>query len=294
MKYFLKFWMVLTLFFGMNYHPLQAQETDTLRKYEKSRPDSLKVPFYKSKLFRATIVPAVLIGYGVSTIKDNGIYSSYDMRDDVLRHNPDFHSGLDNALLLAPYVELAVVNLLQQKSNNDFVNTALVTLKAEAVMAVLVFGLKEVTNLERPNGENDKSMPSGHTAQAFLAASIVHTELRHRSQWYGVGAYGIATGVGALRVLKNKHWQSDVFVGAGIGILSSHLSYLSHRNRWGRKPFTLIPTYNSNAAGVALFINLDELHYRRKTPDRALLKSNTEYRLSSELLASRQLPLKVR
>lgn len=262
-KNLLTIWFTAMLLLGSCGQELLAQETDTLRKYERSRPDSLKVPFYKSKLFKATIVPAILIGYGVSTIRDNGIYSSYDVRDDILRHNPNFDSGLDNVLLVAPYVELAIVNLLQVKSNNDFVNTALVTLKAEAVMAAMVFGLKEITKLERPNGEDDKSMPSGHTAQAFLAASIVHTELRHHSQWYGVGAYGIATSVAAMRMLKNKHWQSDVFVGAGIGILSSHLSYLSHRNRWGRKPFTLIPTYGpNNAAGVTLFINLDDLQHK--------------------------------
>jgi membrane-associated phospholipid phosphatase len=266
MKNLFTLWLTFMLMLGSCGQELLAQETDTLRKYEKSRPDSLRVPFYKSKLFKATIIPAVLIGYGVSTIKDNGIYSSYDVRDDILRRHPNFDTSLDDALLIAPYVELAIVNLLKVKSNNDFVNTALVTLKAEAVMAAMVFGLKEITNLERPNGEDNKSMPSGHTAQAFLAASIVHTELRHRSQWYGVGAYGIATSVGAIRMLKNKHWQSDVFVGAGIGILSSHLSYLSHRNRWGRKPFTLIPTYSRNAAGLALFINLDELQYKRKIP----------------------------
>ena len=27
-----------------------------------------------------------------------------------------------------------------------------------------------------------------------------------------------------------------MFAGAGFGILSAHLAYLSHRNRWGRKP----------------------------------------------------------
>ena len=37
-------------------------------------------------------------------------------------------------------------------------------------------------------------------------------------------------------MLNNRHWESDVFAGAGFGILSAHLAYLSHRNRWGRQP----------------------------------------------------------
>ena len=45
----------------------------------------------------------------------------------------------------------------------------------------------------------------------------------------------MATSVAAFRMINNKHWQSDVVAGAGFGILSAHLAYLSHRNRWGRK-----------------------------------------------------------
>lgn len=275
MKNMLRYWLSLVLCISMFTNNVKAQQPDSLKKYENPRPDTtLRVPFYKSKLFKATIIPAILIGYGVSTVRDNGFYSSYDAQEDILDNYPNFDTWLDNPLLIAPYIELAIVNLAQVRSNNDLVNTALVTLKAEALMAAMVFGLKEITNLERPNGEDDKAMPSGHTAQAFLAASIVHTELRHHSQWYGVGAYGIATSVAAIRMLKNKHWQSDVFVGAGVGILSAHLSYLSHRNRWGRKPFTLVPTYNSYAPGLALFINLDELNRQKQVPVRQIPKQD--------------------
>jgi membrane-associated phospholipid phosphatase len=79
--------------------------------------------------------------------------------------------------------------------------------------------------------------------------------LRDKSQWYGIGAYTIATGVGALRMINTKHWQSDVVAGAGFGILSAHMAYLTHRNRWGRKPrlpegMTLTPTLYGGATGL--------------------------------------------
>jgi hypothetical protein len=64
---------------------------------------------------------------------------------------------IDNPLLIAPYVELALVNLMNIKSNNDFLNTSIVILKAEAIYAVTVYGLKQVTDQERPNGENWES-----------------------------------------------------------------------------------------------------------------------------------------
>jgi membrane-associated phospholipid phosphatase len=91
-----------------------------------------------------------------------------------------------------------------------------------------------------------------------LAASIVHTEFRDKSPWYGIGAYTIAASVAALRMINNKHWQSDVFAGAGFGILSAHLAYLSHRNRWGRKAIGrdvgFVPTW-SPAGGTGVLLS---------------------------------------
>ncbi|MGV3586488.1 MAG: phosphatase PAP2 family protein [Adhaeribacter sp.] len=257
-----RYYFFVVLYLGMlNPGNLIAQETDTLKKYQEpvTAPPQ-KASFFKSKIFKATVVPAVFIGYGLSTIKDNGLYSSYDAQKDIQRHFPNFHTRVDDILVFAPFAELALANLLNVKSNNDFLNTGLVILKAEAINGILVLGLKNTTNQLRPNGENRYSFPSGHTAHAFLAASILHTELRHKSPWYGIGAYTIAASVGGLRMLNNAHWQSDVFAGAGIGILSSHLAYLSHRNRWGRKPSVVfIPTYIYGTPGVGLVVDLDKI-----------------------------------
>ncbi len=64
----------------------------------------------------------------------------------------------------------------------------------------------------------------------------------------------MATGVGAMRVMNNRHWISDVMVGAGIGILSTNLAYLTHRYRWGKKKnggqTTVIPSYDGQTGMV--------------------------------------------
>lgn len=281
MKNVLCLWFTFTFLFGGLNLELKAQEVDSLKKYQSppvaadtlkkyqdpTTASAAKAPFFKTKAFRATIIPAILIAYGLSTVKDNGLYSSYDAKRDIQKHFPNFQTNLDNPLLIAPYVELAAANLFNVKSNHDFLNTTILILKAEAIFAVTVFGLKQVSNQERPNKEDRESMPSGHTAQAFLAASILNSELKHKSPWYGIGAYTIATSVGAFRMLNNKHWQSDVFVGAGIGMLSSHLAYLSHRNRWGRKPsIVLSPAYIQGTSGFAMVVNVDDLAKRKQNP----------------------------
>ena len=215
--------------------PASPPADTTLHKYQ-TPPGAAPRPWYRGKLVRASVVPALLIGYGVSVYDDRGFYSSRQAQADLQRNFPDFRSHLDDYGQWVPYVELGAVLAFGVEGRNDRANLALILVKSEVLMLGLVEVTKRATHHLRPDGSDYRSFPSGHTAQAFLAASIVHTELRDKSQWYGVGAYAVATTVGAFRMLNNKHWQSDVLAGAGYGILSAHLAYLSHRHRWGRHP----------------------------------------------------------
>jgi membrane-associated phospholipid phosphatase len=69
-----------------------------------------------------------------------------------------------------------------------------------------------------------QSFPSGHTTTAFAAAAAVTSEVRRlhpQSVWYVAPVlYGGATLVGLSRMYHNKHWASDVVLGAAIGTFS--------------------------------------------------------------------------
>ncbi|NML65209.1 phosphatase PAP2 family protein [Hymenobacter sp. RP-2-7] len=235
-----------------------AAPADTTHKFENPLGVSAPVrrPFFQKKLVKALIVPTILIGYGAYTFNGGGFYTNQDAQRDVHRLFPSSQTRVADYLIFAPYLELGAVALAGVQSRNDRINVLLVIAKSEAIMLASTFAVKAFSHEERPDGSDNLSFPSGHTAQAFLAASIVHTELRDKSQGYGIGAYTIATSVGVLRMVVNKHWQSDVVAGAGFGILSAHLAYLTHRNRWGRKPIgrdiSLAPTYFGNAPGLVL------------------------------------------
>lgn len=237
----------------------RATPADTTHKYQNPDgvPATLRKPFFKSKGFRAVIVPAVLIGYGASTINGNGFYSSYQAKKDIRGTFGTYRNHIDNYLQFAPYLEVGGVLLAGVESRDDRVNLALIVVKSELIMLTSVYLVKTLTGIQRPDSSDRLSFPSGHTAQAFLAASIVHTEFRDKSQWYGIGAYTLATGVAAFRMINNKHWESDVFAGAGLGILSAHLAYLTHRNRWGRKAIgrdvSMVPLW-SPSGGTGLSV----------------------------------------
>jgi membrane-associated phospholipid phosphatase len=244
-KFYFSLFILFIFVFELTAQSLDSSNTTTLIKKRKM--------FYQTGLFKATIVPAVFIGWGVSTIHGNGLYSSYDAYRDIHKlHFKRVH--VDDYLQYAPYAELVALNLINIRCKNDFINTGLLIIKSEILMNAIIWPLKHFVNIVRPDSINparNQSFPSGHTANAFLAASIVHKEFKNRSVWYGVGAYTIATSVGVLRMLNNRHWEADVFVGAGIGMLSVHLSYLTHRYKWGRKcDVMLIPTYNKGSLGL--------------------------------------------
>jgi membrane-associated phospholipid phosphatase len=80
-------------------------------------------------------------------------------------------------------------------------------------------------SLGRGWGDDDyQSFPSGHTSAAFAAAAAATGEI---GRWWpryrvpaGIALYTGATLVGVSRMYNNKHWASDVIVGAAVGTFS--------------------------------------------------------------------------
>ena len=95
--------------------------------------------------------------------------------------------------------------------------------------------VKALTDERRPNGKDDNSMPSRHVAIAYSSATILHREYGHISPWISIGAYGASTATEFLRLYGNHHWAKDIYVGAGIGIVSTNFAYFLADKMFGVK-----------------------------------------------------------
>lgn len=92
------------------------------------------------------------------------------------------------------------------------------------------------------------SLPSGHTVSIFAVATIVATEYKDKIA-VPIAAYTIAGLTGLSRINDNKHWASDVFLGAAFGYGMAKLIY--NKNNWG---ITIAPYSDSQHTGLLMQI----------------------------------------
>lgn len=164
-------------------------------------------------------VPYIALGIAAHAIKR-------DVRKINNDINSGFHNRADDYLQYAPIALTYGLKATGYQGRSQWGRLLVSNAFSAIIMAALVNGIKYSAAEERPDGSTSNSFPSGHTATAFMAATILHKEYGlTRSLWYSVGGYAVATGIGAFRVMNNRHWVSDVMTGAGIGILSAELGY---------------------------------------------------------------------
>ena len=144
------------------------------------------------------------------------------LRNDYLPH---FNRHTDDYLQYLPAAVMLGMKLGGVEGRSSWGRMLASDAFSALLMGSVVFSLKQTTHVMRHDGSNDHSFPSGHTATAFMTATMLAKEYGHKSPWIGIGAYSVATATGLMRMANNKHWLSDVLTGAGIGILSTELGY---------------------------------------------------------------------
>lgn len=195
------------------------------------------------------IVPVAFVAYGTIAINNKNIKAfDLDVRQALRGHHI---TTIDNYLPYIPALSFYTLKLSGVKSKSSYVDYTLKASLAYMINTGIVHTLKNTTNVLRPDGSTYNSFPSGHTSNAFVGAELMHQEFGQQSIWYSVAGYSIATTIAYLRIYNNRHWFSDVVMGAGLGILSTKASYWIYPKlkRWLKKEnsdaaFIIGPTAN--------------------------------------------------
>lgn len=194
-----------------------------------------KIKWHKTDTGKSLIISGSLIGLGLYTYKDSGFLNRIDIKDEINRYLPNFHDPIDDYTQFIPYAAVYALPAfgIESKHNTKRKLTTMAT--SLGLNLIVIQALKYSVKEERPDGSAKNSFPSGHTATAFMGAHILHKEYSHKSPLYSIGGYVLATITGVYRQLNNKHWVSDVLVGAGLGISLTELAYFFNDKWYGEK-----------------------------------------------------------
>ncbi|MEP6746900.1 MAG: phosphatase PAP2 family protein [Bacteroidota bacterium] len=213
---------------------VNAQSPDSIKRTflpadSVSQPAKINLnPAPVKKIFRyqSCILPATFIVYGIVSLHTDALQDINEtIKEEVSAEGSPHKTTFDNYLQYAPGAVVYLLNAAGIHGRNNFRDRTFIYAMSNLFLGAAVYGGKKITGEERPDGSNNASFPSGHTATAFAAAEFLRQEYKNMSPWYGIAGYAAAAVTGYLRVWKNKHWAGDVIAGAGVGIISTKLAY---------------------------------------------------------------------
>ncbi|MRR56463.1 MAG: phosphatase PAP2 family protein [Deltaproteobacteria bacterium] len=171
----------------------------------------------------------------------------------------DVGSGIGN-----PFVHLGLAAAVygggRLASSAEWQETGMMLGEAVVLADATSFILKQTIGRGRPFASNDKgsfrplqfksdydSLPSMHTASSFALASVMASKTDNLA---GKALYYLgATFVGFSRIQKDKHWASDIILGAAIGELCGRVVTNYHA---GKNRVAIAPLVSGDSALLAL------------------------------------------
>lgn len=180
----------------------------------KNKPDCRNLSGF---LLKDQTVPLVLISSGL-------IIESANIKKEIQGWFPGTDTKVENYLQYTPIGILYISDIAGSRHRNNAFNQTKLLVISELTTGLLVHAIKNITNVTRPNG-GTHSFPSGHTTQAFTAATVLYRECIGYDPALAYSGYLFSTATGVLRITNNRHWISDVLVGAGVGIIVTNLVY---------------------------------------------------------------------
>lgn len=174
----------------------------------------------------ALIVPGTFLVYAglkpiIHGIKklDDTIYAN------VKANHPGFHTNAEDYLMWAPSASIYMLDAFNEKTPHTFKEHLLLDAGSIVITGGIGYAMRLVSRHIEVYQTHGTNFPSGHTANAFRGAELLHQELKDNNKLLSYSGYVAASAVGVLRILNKDHLLTEVLAGAGLGILSTKLTY---------------------------------------------------------------------
>ena len=212
-------YLLVLLFVNYTFCSLRGETIDSISP--KNKIIRIQHQILDSKLYQTTHIGVPLIVAGSIFYQKDHAFRN--MRNSYI---PRFQLRYDDYLQYSPGIIMLGLKSFGVEGRSSWGRMLTSDAFSAGLMALTVNSLKSTISKERPDRSSNNSFPSGHTATAFMFATMLHKEYgMTRSPLYSVLGYSLATGTAVSRQLNNRHWLSDVLTGAGIGIISTELGY---------------------------------------------------------------------
>lgn len=167
------------------------------------------------------IAPGVLVAGGASVHWLAHTTLDYGVRDMFLGWRGDSPGcAFDDYFQYLPVLADMGLGFVGAEARHDALDRILTIGIGAVALVAVTESVKLLVDSPRPDGSDNRSFPSGHAAKAFFGAELVRMEY---GNWWGLGAYAVASAVGIGRLYNNEHWLGDVLTGAGVGIICAHV-----------------------------------------------------------------------
>jgi membrane-associated phospholipid phosphatase len=171
-----------------------------------------------------------------------------DLKKSFIGDGPSSVTNIYGASSFNLPVSFGMWGLGKVAGHAKLAETGSVLLRTLALTQVVVAPIKFAVGRQRPDGSNSLSFPSGHTANSFAVARLLH---RRYGQRVGIPLYVLGGFVAVGRIESDRHYLSDVVMGAVLGTLVGNAVTLES---WER--VRVFPQITSEGIVLALRVDL--------------------------------------
>ena len=146
----------------------------------------MKLKFYLHMILATALFfsSAATSSAQIATHKQSIDTDIWNLRNELM---PAFDYSYDEYLQYAPVGVMLGLKAAGYEGRSSWGRMLVSDAFSLALMAGSVKGLKFSVHRSRPDGSGNDSFPSGHTATAFMTATMLHKEYGWRSPWFSIG-----------------------------------------------------------------------------------------------------------